>query len=251
MKRQVKTSTALAAAAVLVAGCWEEETTVADGLSETTVETGELSSGVARMTAKIARLQGEQSVELLEETAEIPSEDAAVREAANENEVGDLLEQRLSEDVAGDAAPIERLADADIPTAADLGTDDPLVRDETGPATEFEREASDTGAASQQATEQAREAADSGISPTEAATGQAREAADAEGVVGARADEIAMAAALSPDDFDMQAAREAIESSDLEDIQQQVLISGIESARDEPLILAAVLAQARAELGLE
>jgi len=222
MTTRLKTSAALTAAIVLVAGCWEEDTTVADGMAETPIEQGALSENVARTTDELAIIQGEEAVEELEEQAEIDSETAAARNAQND------------------------LGLVDLGSAADPAAD------ASGPAAVVERMSSDTGGASQDATDSAHQAAREGESPAEAAKDDARIAADVMGTVGAETDTDAeRAAALTAEDFDMDAARAAIEASDLDQVQQQVLIGGIEAAQDEPLILASVLRQARLELGLE
>ncbi len=133
----------------------------------------------------------------------------------------------------------------------DVAATQPRADDASGTAAETEETTSDTGAASQDATDVATEAATEGESPAVAARDETIEAAEEEGVVGALADQPRLAEALTPEGYDYDVVKTAIDGSEIPDFQKETLLTGLESAQEEPEVLTVMLEQVRTALGME
>ena len=110
----------------------------------------------------------------------------------------------------------------------------------------IEDAASSTAQKVEEAAEEAEAAADSAATEAAETTGAAGQAAsDAAGAVAGDA-----AAALSVAEFDYDKVVAIIDGSSLNPDQKQILKTGLEQARSNPSLLAAMLDQVKAELGL-
>lgn len=151
--------------------------------------------------------------------------------------LGDPSEQQVEASADGTAAMEETESEAQAATDADITAGE-------GDAGETEVATSDTGAASNAATDAAVEEIAEGDSPTSAdAVEASREAASAEGATGGDA--------WQPETYDRDVVMAEIDSSDLDATVKVQLAAELDSAEGDPELLEGALEEVRTALAEE
>lgn len=185
------------------------------------------------------------------DTADEGIEAPAVDETASEPEPADSAADEA--DAAADEAAAEMDAAADEAGAAvETATDDALeTADDAMNA--VEDTAGEVAADTEDAAADAAAGAEAAVDAMAEEGSDAMQAVDdaAQGMDGA-ADEAEADAAgpLSVENFDMQAAADMIDNSQIDDMQKTLLKATLKQAEDNPELLKAAVEQARAALGM-
>jgi type VI protein secretion system component VasK len=192
---------------------------IANDISETVDEPDTLQSA-AEATGEAVETAAETTVEAVEDAA-----DTVVEEASGAtNTAADALEQ-----TATDAAEVATGTAEEAAEAASEAVDEvaDMVEESAAAVTDTAPDASGTETATQEADEAAGDMVENGAEET-----------------GGLSD------ALTVDGFDLDKVTEAIDASDLGQMEKMTLKNGIEQARDNPDALAQILARIRDALGL-